>query len=238
MPSLLNIIDNVPTGGKGQQSKLEAFFGAKRRESETHEQGADSESGAKLMNYLLSKRDDSCGGSSWDQKESKVVSNAEVVLRNRLQIQESKTGWRMGEDGVRCYSTYRGGQLVTGSGAEAMRLSMGDNKGKKIKSKSKSKEDRGNEKDTDKENKAGAKSGKKATKKKRNDAGGQLGSAKAPRRDANNDSKNKPPSVEVIQTRVGVDTSASAPPLKNEIQPQAYQGRISSQAGAVDDWGF
>ena len=59
MPSLLNIIDNVPTGSKGQQSKLEAFFGAKGRESETQEQGAGSESGAKLMNYLQMKKQNS-----------------------------------------------------------------------------------------------------------------------------------------------------------------------------------
>ena len=227
MSSLLNIINNLPAKSRGQQSKLEAFFDTKKPpEKQEQEQEAG---GGKLM-ALLSKGG---GGSSWEKNVS-VVSNADILLTNRLKIQEGKTGWRMGSDGVRTYSTYRGGQLVTGSGAEAMRLSMGDNK-----TKSKSKGQDGTV-DKGKENKGASKIEKKAqSKNKRKDGAGSTGPAKAPRRDANLDSRKKPrPSVEAFQSRTE-EASAPAPLPCKEIQPQAYQGVTSStDTGAVDDWGF
>lgn len=226
MSSLLNIINNLPAKSRGQQSKLEAFFDTKKPESWSEKQEQEQEAGGGKLMALLSKGG---GGSSWEKNVS-VVSNADILLTNRLKIQEGKTGWRMGSDGVRTYSTYRGGQLVTGSGAEAMRLSMGDNK-----SKSKSKGQDGAV-DKGKENKGASKIEKKAqSKNKRKDGAGSTGPAKA---DANLGSRKKPRPSVAFQSRTE-ETSAPAPLPCKEIQPQAYQGVTSSiDTGAVDDWGF
>ena len=79
----------------------------------------------KLIDLLGSIDDRGPEAIGW-REDDLIVTNVDVILSNRLRIAEAKTGWRMGEDGVRTYSTYRGGKLVTGAGAEAMRLCMGD----------------------------------------------------------------------------------------------------------------
>ena len=69
--------------------------------------------------------------------EGEFISNAEILLTNRIKTQEARTGWRVGADGKKSYTTYRGGKLITGEGAEAFSLSMGDtcSKRKELKTK-------------------------------------------------------------------------------------------------------
>jgi hypothetical protein len=131
MSSLLDLINKhtVAAAPNPGQSKLDSFFGLEKRG--TDKQQPESSRGGGILDLLSSQGSDTSISSAWKENS---ITNADIKLTNRMKVQEGRTGWRMGDDGNRTYSTYRGGQLVTGSGAEAMRLSMGDkNKGGKKK---------------------------------------------------------------------------------------------------------
>lgn len=96
-----------------------------------------------LLKAASSKQAQSSSSSSstssaelWDTKLSRnsVYSISDISMSNRI-ANNKKTlqGWKI-QNGVRTYTTYRNGKLVSGEGAEAFKLSMGDapkSKGKK-----------------------------------------------------------------------------------------------------------
>ena len=118
MPDLSNML----SGSTCDASKniLERYFQNKA--------SGDIGTSTSLASALKSLNEDDC---AQDWKENTLIrSGADISLTNRAHIQKSLTGWRVGADGIRTYTTYRSGKLVTVSGAETMRYSMGDQKGK------------------------------------------------------------------------------------------------------------
>jgi hypothetical protein len=116
MPNLSNILNR--SACEGSKNILESYF----------QNQASSRKEASLASALQNlSEDDHAQG--WKENDS-IRSGVDITITNRAHIQKSLTGWRVGADGIRTYTTYRSGQLVTVSGAEAMRYSMGDQKGK------------------------------------------------------------------------------------------------------------
>ena len=115
MPNLSNILNR--SACEGSKNIFESYF-----------QNQASRKEASLASALQNlSEDDHAQG--WKENDS-IRSGVDITITNRAHIQKSLTGWRVGADGIRTYTTYRSGQLVTVSGAEAMRYSMGDQKGK------------------------------------------------------------------------------------------------------------
>ena len=146
MPNLMNMIDakSRPEPGKG----IESFFTVKKSDEDVYGNSTFADALQKAV-----KSNDGKESLGWRINEV-TISTATIKLRNRAQQQESLKGWRMGSDGVRTYSTYRNGKLVTASGAEAMRLSMGDQKTAKRKKsdlQEREKDTQGEEKEREKE---------------------------------------------------------------------------------------
>ena len=224
MPSLLDLIDEQPKDRRkaaSSQPSLKEFLVSKPHGGggEERERSSASDKG-KLMSLLLkggreggdAVTTSSGASSSWKENS---VSNAEIILTNRMKNQEARTGWRVLADGTKTYSTYRGGKLVTGEGGQAFSLSMGDSKGKR---------GRGVKRKEDTVNAPGA--GKSKGK-------GAVSCAKIPRvNSSNGDSKLR---KETEGRRAEQELSRRSPP--QPILPESYTGAISS-ADTATDWGF
>ena len=208
MPNLSNILD----GGKNVGSKqLMKSFLVPIRKAHDHS----------LKNSLKNLKGGGCA-EGWDENEA-FTSGADIALTNRASIQKSLTGWKMGPDGTRIYSTYRNGSLVTATGEEAARLSYGDLKckeGKKGAVKGSSQLKRKGEAQDDSNP---AKEDKQPKRQKKEAASAKLKKVV----------KEKERNVEVLWERP-IAANIVAPV---RIEPAAYTGPASSETDEVD-WSF
>ena len=147
-----------------------------------------------------------------------IRSGADISLTNRAHIRKSVTGWRVGPDGIRTYTTYRSGQLVTVCGAEAMRHSMGDQKGK---SKGKDRVKSAMQRQVQDKRKLVEQMGDSMPKRQKKDT-----TEMAKKVEKGGGRKARQNSL--------VEASRSAPTL---IEPAVYTGPSSAQSEEVD-WGF